>query len=172
MAHDVNSNYYAYLVTAAGVSAPVITNIGTIPPVVQASMKFSPKGDKLARPYQGTTRFELMDFDNSTGILSNLMTLDNASFMEPFAVEFSPTGRFLYGVLDPSGTGQIIQFDLSLGTQAAIIASAVQVGAYNLSYFGSLQLGPDLKLYAGELNYDHIGVIIILIHQVSHVISL
>src|SRR6185436_6501678 len=59
MAHDVNgSNYYAYLVTSSGVQAPVINNIGTVPPVVQASMKFSPQGDRLARPYQGTTRFE------------------------------------------------------------------------------------------------------------------
>ena len=160
MSHGVNNNnYYAYLLTSTGVSAPVISTIGTVPPVVQASMKFSPQGDKLVRPYQSTTRFELMDFDNSTGLLSNLMTLNDPNWVEPFATEFSPSGRFLYGVLDPSGTGRIMQFDLSLGTQAAIIASAVQVGAYGLSYFGSLQLGPDYKLYAGELGYDHIGVI-------------
>ena len=160
MAHDVGgSNYYAYPVTSAGVQAPVINNIGSVPPVVQASMKFSPQGDRLARPFQGTTRFELMDFDNSTGILSNLMTLDNPSWTEPFAVEFSPSGRFLYGAHDPAGTGILVQFDLSLGTQAAITAGAVTVGTYTQSYFGSLQLGPDYKLYAGELGYSYIGVV-------------
>jgi PKD repeat protein len=160
MAHDVNgSNYYAYLLTSSGVAAPVINNIGTIPPVVQASMKFSPQGDRLARPYQGTTRFEVMDFDNSTGILSNLMTLDNPNWTEPFAVEFSPSGRFLYGAHDPAGMGILVQFDLSLGTQAAITAAAVDVGTYTQSYFGSLQLGPDYKLYAGELGYSYIGVV-------------
>src|SRR5204862_3717284 len=60
MAHDLNNGYYAYLVTAAGVSPPVISNIGTVPTVIQASMKFSPKGDRLANPYQGMTRYEVM----------------------------------------------------------------------------------------------------------------
>ena len=159
MAHDTGTSYYAYLVTAAGVSAPVINTIGTNPTVIQASMKFSPAGDKLACPFQGMTHFDLLDFDNTTGILSNVMALNDPAWLEPFAVEFSPSGRFLYGVLDPAGTGKIMQFDVSLGTQAAIVASAIQVGAYNQSYFGSLQLGPDMKLYAGELYNDSIGVI-------------
>jgi PKD repeat protein len=159
MAHDVSNHYYAYLVTATGVSAPVITAIGTVPVVLQASMKFSTAGDKLACPYQGTTFFEVMDFDNSTGILSNVMQLNDAAWIEPFAVEFSPTGKYLYAVHDPAGTGVLLQFDMSLGTQAAITASAVVVGNYNPSYFGSLQIGPDFKLYAGELGNSYVGVV-------------
>jgi PKD repeat protein len=159
MAHDTATNYYAYLVTSVGVSAPVITSIGFNPNTIQGSMKFSPAGDKLACPFQDVTLFEVYDFDNATGILSNVIQLNNGAWLQPFAVEFSPSGRFLYAVSDGTGTGSILQFDLSLGTQAAITASGVIVGAYTLNYFGSLQLGPDMKLYAGELNYDHIGVI-------------
>lgn len=159
MAHDASNQYYAFLVTSAGVSAPVITAIGSVPVVLQGSMKFSPQGDRLACPYQGTTYYEIMDFDNATGTLSNLMQLNNAAWIEPFAVEFSPSGQYLYAVSDPSGTGKLLQMDVSLGSAAAIVASGIQVGSYGQSYFGSLQLGPDLKLYAGELMNDSIGVV-------------
>ena len=161
MAHFSGTNqYYAYLVTSAGISAPVINSIGAIHNSTsnQASMKFSPAGDRLACPFQLGTFWELMDFDNTTGILSNMMQLGNPIWSNPFSVEFSPSGRYLYAAYDPGG-GVLLQFDLSLGTQAAITASAVQVGAYTQSYFGSLQLGPDKKIYAGELSFNYIGVV-------------
>jgi PKD repeat protein len=122
-------------------------------------MKFSPASDKLASPFQGQFFFEVMDFDNATGVLSNVMQFFNSNWNDPFAVEFSPTGRFLYGAYDPSGTGYLLQFDLSLGSAAAITAAAVTVGYYSNGYFGSLQLGPDYKLYAGEQFNDSIGVV-------------
>ncbi|CAN5570039.1 hypothetical protein BH11BAC1_BH11BAC1_09550 [soil metagenome] len=161
MAHLANSSdFYAYLVTAAGISAPVITSIGVNQNSnsLQASMKFSPAGDRLACPLQILTHFEVYDFDNATGILSNVMQLNNVVWSNPFSVEFSPSGRFLYGAYDPGG-GVLLQFDLSLGSAAAITAGAVNVGAYTGSYFGSLQLGPDQKIYAGELNNNYIGVV-------------
>jgi len=161
MAHAANSNnYYAYLVTSAGVSPPVITSIGTNQnsTSVQGSMKFSPSGDKLACPLQLMTFFEVYDFDKSTGVLSNVMQLNNPNWSNPFAVEFSPSGRFLYAAYDPGG-GTLLQFDLSLGSAAAIIAGAVNVGSYAASYFGSLQLGPDQKIYAGELSNSYLGVV-------------
>jgi len=118
MAHNTASSYYAYLLTSTGVSAPVITTIGSIPSIVQGSMKFSPAGDHLACPNQGTTFFELFDFDHATGTLSNAMQLSNAAWMQPFSVEFSPSGRYLYAAYDPSGNGVLLQLDLSLGTQS------------------------------------------------------
>jgi PKD repeat protein len=160
MAHEVGSNNYrAYLLTSGGVSAPVITAIGSVPTIIQGSMKFSPNGTRLASPFQGQAFFELMDFDKTTGVLTNVMQLGNAAWLDPFSVEFSPSGRYLYGVYDPSGTGVLLQFDLSLGTAAAITASAVTVGNYNAGYFGSLQLGPDGKLYAGEQFNGYVGVV-------------
>jgi PKD repeat protein len=158
MAHNTNTEYYAFLVTSAGVSAPVITTIGTDPITVQGSMKFSPQGDKLACPFQDYTFYEVYDFDNSTGVLSNMIQLNDPNWLQPFATEFSPSGRFLYAVSDV-GAGNLLQFDLSLGTQAAITASGIIVGTYTQTYFGSLQLGPDYKLYAGELGYGYIGVV-------------
>ena len=80
--HGFNNNtFYSYLLTATGLSvAPVTSNVGTI---INGSventwgcMKISPDGSKLAIA-NGLLNFELMDFNNSTGSVSNAQTLLN-----------------------------------------------------------------------------------------------
>ena len=86
MTHEAgSSNYLAFQITAAGIQPPVITSIG-IPTIVSGSsmgsMKFSPDGSKLIsiRENYGNTsntqknRFDFLDFDNSTGVLSNVQS--------------------------------------------------------------------------------------------------
>ncbi|MCX6275112.1 MAG: hypothetical protein NTV09_07885, partial [Bacteroidetes bacterium] len=71
------NNFYAYQVTAGGVSGPVISTIGTAHTGTNpwtGCMKFSPKGDKMAVCLYGTQQADLLDFDNSTGVFSNPAT--------------------------------------------------------------------------------------------------
>ncbi|SHI84969.1 Por secretion system C-terminal sorting domain-containing protein [Hymenobacter daecheongensis DSM 21074] len=158
--------FLAYLVSPAGVSTtPVITNIGSIHTGGGGSfgnanavgyMKASPVGNKLALA-QRDSRFELFDFNNATGQLSNFVPLTQD--YRSYGVEFSPDGSRLYGTtLDGN---KIYQFNLLAGSAAAIAASATQVGttpSFSM-YAGALQLGPDGKIYVALHNSSYLGMI-------------
>lgn len=160
-----NSNFLAYLLTSNGVSpTPVVTNLGiniTDSTQVVGVMKPSPAGDKIAmtRPYTSGDVY-LMDFDKSTGVASNLITLSTTTgFDWGYGVEFSRSGgKLYYSQFSPP---RIFQFDM---TAANIPASKTQVGAATFSgEMGQIQIAPNDKIYvsynvfAGAANF--IGVI-------------
>jgi len=110
--HTANSNAFrTFRVTAAGVNpAPVVSNAGL--PVsgaplndVIGQLKGSPDGTKLASASHGpNNRFELFDFNNSTGIISNAILFPSFTGSSggggTYGVEFSPDGTRMYGVID------------------------------------------------------------------------
>lgn len=165
IAHKWNSDgFYAYLVTAAGVSwQPVVTHVGTPHKgrnkEAIGAMKISPDGTKLALAlWRDSNKFELFDFDNSTGKLSNPLELNN--YEEAYGVEFSPDGTKLYGTTNGIGNvpPQIWQFNL-LGPRAGIAASAKLIATSTSDKIGSLQLGPDGKIYLAKEKDKYLGVI-------------
>jgi hypothetical protein len=164
LSHDyTGNNFRAFLVTTAGVSpSPVISSIGTfynntITPAGQ--MKFSPNGHKLGVCVQFTNVasinivFELYDFDNSTGMISNYQPLGNQP-TAGYGCEFSADGTKFYGTL--STTSTLIQFDLCANNATTAIQSAFS-GPMN--YFASLQLAPDGKIYVARSSNATLGVI-------------
>lgn len=121
--HIANSDkYFAYLVTASGISStPVYSTGNFIPsinypdsaghPVLAGCIKVSPLGNKFAAAFTSYNFIELGDFDTQTGMVSNVKkiiaapppadTLYNPSFVRRFGygpdgVEFSPSGQRLY----------------------------------------------------------------------------
>ncbi len=170
VAHDTASNgYYSYLVTAAGVNpVPVISHTGIVLPGLPRTnttridssflgyLKASPNGRKIAAAHW-TRNVDLSDFDIATGVVSNTVSLHDAS--EPYAlyygVEFSPDSRLLYSTagLNPNTAGsiyQLLQYDVTQPTPAAIIASKqtiTQTGSFGLELYGALQNAPDGKIY-------------------------
>jgi len=148
MAHRYNDDdYYAYLLTEDGLSAPVITEIGSVHEgngffAGIGQMKFSPDGSQLAMVYSNVnpSAIEVFDFDNSTGVLSNFRDLD-PSFNE-YGVEFSPDGTKLY----VSSLSGIHQFDLSAGSEGAINATKTSLTSSACAPSG-MQLGPNGKIY-------------------------
>lgn len=165
IAHKWNSNSFnAYLVTAAGVSRqPVVSTVGT-PHKGQnqeaiGAMKVSPDGKKLALAlWRDSNKFEVFDFDNKTGRLSNPIGFDH--YDEAYGVEFSPDGTKLYGTTNGIGNipPQIWQFNL-LGSKQAILESATLIAVSKADKIGSLQLGPDGKIYLAQEKQNHLGVI-------------
>jgi len=172
--HDWSTNAFkTYIVTAAGVNiVPVISNVGLIPTGNTASaigqLKASPNGEKLASAACGSgsgnfglNRFELFDFDKTTGIISNPIVLTPLAAQlsctsGAYGVEFSPDGSKLYcSILDP---GNIYQYNLCAGSSAAIAASGVLIGT-TTSINGCLQLAPDKKIYLAKENVTTLGVI-------------
>jgi gliding motility-associated-like protein len=170
MAHDYNSNdFYSFLVTTSGVNpVPLITSIGTptsgvggssIQGQLRGYMKFSPNGKYLATcSQQSTNEMQLFSFDNSTGIITSLITtITNYEAPGPYGVEFSPSNKLLYVSDGSSALARVIQYDLTASNIALseIVLDTILSGGQS----GALQLGPDRKIYATYYGLDSLAVI-------------
>lgn len=144
-----STQFYAYNITASGISStPIVSNVGTfVGPncYLLGDMKCSHDRQSIVTtshqagpsPFWG---IELFDFNPATGIVSNCRVLDlNPSPGGSYSSEFSPDNSKLY-----SDDGEVYQWDLSLPTTAAIVASKTL-----LSTTGgmAMRLGPDGKIY-------------------------
>ncbi len=160
-----NNTFDAFLVTSTGVtSAAVKSNIG----IVHTSndklgyMKISADGKKLAVAVFGK-QVELFDFDNSTGTVTNPMTITAATAVAKsyYGVEFSPDRSKLYVTTFGSaflGSGQLFQFNLNAGSVAAINASAVFISS-PATMIGTVQLASNGKIYLTKSVGTWLGVI-------------
>ena len=120
---------------------------------------FSPDGTRLAAAFYGSDLFEVYDFDASTGIVTNPITLTGVN--NPYTLEFSPDGSKLYGSSTDAGALQRIiwQWDLSLSTPATINASRFILATTASGSMGTMQLGYDRKIYCARVGGDHLGII-------------
>jgi hypothetical protein len=157
--HRWNSNeFIAYLITDEGISeAPVVSAIG---PVNEGGWSPNPAyngwinaagflktnlaGDKIAVTQHDLGQFEVYDFDNSTGIISNYRASE--SFPRAYGIEFSPDGSKLYGTYDIyTNSAKIIQFDLDAENP---MDNYIQVGS--CSKASGLQLAINGKIYVAR----------------------
>ncbi len=181
LTHPANSNAFnAYLVTKNGISPPVISNVGTAhlyqvmynnPLYYEGfgQLKASPNGKKIALGIESYAIpiMELFDFNNSTGIVSNPITVNYPGLKGPWALTFSPDNSKLYTVPHSihDDTTYIYQYDLSSGIAAVIIASQTQVtqGIHSqngyMNYQSVPQIGPDGKIYISRHLTDTLAVI-------------
>ncbi len=166
--HKWNSNeFIAYLITEDGISeTPVISAVG---PVNEGGWSANPiyngwvnaagffktniDGNKLAVTQHDLGQFELYDFDNSTGIVSNYRS--SSSFVRAYGIEFSPDGTKLYGTYNIySSDSKLIQYNLEADDPFAnyeVIATC--------SKAQGLQLGPNGKIYVARFGYNYLGEI-------------
>ncbi len=162
--HGWQSNaFYSFLLSPTGIAAaPITSAIGSTHQGggsffgdgnAIGCMKVSPDGKHLALAKRDDLT-ELYDFDNATGQVSNYIPLQ-ASYYN-YGVEFSPDNSRLYVslILD----GQIVQYNLQAGSAAAIRASARVVGTGN-SRYGTLQRGPDDRIYIAAYTSSYLDVI-------------
>lgn len=145
-----NNTFYAYLVNSNGVNTtPVISQSGSVHSGNAdnsiGQMKCSPQGNKLALAVRISGFFELFDFDNTTGVLSNPLTLQIPQFISAYGVEFSPDGSRLY--VSTADFHTLYQYNLLAGSPTAIINSLLSIANLSATYGGSMQLAPDGKIY-------------------------
>lgn len=160
VSHNFDSDVFsAYLVTENGVGAtPVTSATGTFitsPFGGEGAMKISRNNTKLAvaNSWAGA---ELFDFDNTTGAVSNPVTLlPPATIMveRAYGVEFSASGDILY----VGNFYQIYQFDLLASDIAASAIEVLSVPADER--IGTLQRGPDDKIYIALYQEHSLSVI-------------
>ena len=154
-AHKLNSNQIVvFNVTNTGVNmTPVTSNVGWSLSGSVGLYKFSPNGSFLGMTsFVDTEGLALFDFNNNTGVVSGFKAIK--SFMTPstldyggYGLEFSADSNVLY--LDSDA--DLFQYDLSINTEAAIVASEFLVGATGSGT--ALQLGPDEKIYKVDDNF-------------------
>jgi hypothetical protein len=170
---DQSAIYSSYLVTATGVNAtPVQSNPGgitTSPGGSNGCMKANHAGTKLANALLYDDALEIYDFDNSTGVISNAITINTDSW--PYGVEFSPSDNILYLTGGNSLTNgglplfsYVNQIDMTAGSNAAIAASMTNLHYHDVTNNGAYlpqtpQLGPDGKIYVAINNTQFLAVI-------------
>lgn len=172
--HEWGSDeYHTYLLTAGGLNpVPVVSNTGLITTGFEnnaiGTLKFSAKGNKLAAVHSFENDVvELMDFNNTTGVLSNPVTFKpNAtphtpSFIGVYGAEFSPNGNLLYVSANNSAAEPCVlyQFDITSHNAATIIGTKQTIAQTTPWYAGALQLGPDMKIYMAMWKDTSVSVI-------------
>lgn len=154
--NDNNSNIFrAWLITCNGLSSsPINSTVGEVmnQHVVTNTgfMKVSPDGKQLCQTHfplfdpdvPGSNFFQLFDFDNATGLLSNGRSISTPNALYT-SCEYSPDSKLLY--LTRPYQKHIDQVEAKLSTPAAIAASTVKIPT--VSPYHALQLGPDEKMY-------------------------
>jgi gliding motility-associated-like protein len=138
-----NDQYFAYKVTESGLGlTPIFSSVGGVINSVVGNMKVSPDGKKIAcsNGSGGNTFVDVLDFDNSTGIVSGINQVPQEYGC--IGVEFSPDNTKFYVT---NGDLGFFQYDLTAGSPNNIINTRVQIAPPILD--GGLQLGPDGKIY-------------------------
>jgi len=173
IAHAWDSNdFYAYLVSDAGVQNPVISSAGSIHGSGSAgqtnaygAMKASPDGKSIALAIAGQNLVELFKFDNQTGIVSDAHSFAmNQPGVNAYGIEFSPDSRKLYCSLlqmvgngSPSKPSYLFQFDLSTGLQNPVpidSLAGVRIGEIQLATDGRIYLSRTINLLLKKDSLD------------------
>jgi len=147
--------FYAFLVDRDGVNTHAVESaVGTREegPVesnnIVGYMKASPDGNRIALVIYGMDIIEIYDFDTETGKVSH-PRISQSVFNYPYGLDFSPDAAKLYvstspPIKFPPDSSFLYQFDLS---QTDPFSSYRRITSSRDSIFGSIQLGPDGKIY-------------------------
>ena len=155
LVHKKKSNVFnAYKLTSTGFSTSAISStVGTTSDIYSEPgyMKTNLSGTKVAIAYYQSNRTEILNFDKTTGKLSNPVLLTT---YRNYGLEFSPGGQFLYAHAWGYGT---YQYNLEAGNAAAIQNTRVAIAP--AGYEGAMQLGPDGKIYIANNGKNALSVI-------------
>jgi gliding motility-associated-like protein len=153
---------YSYLISPSGLTKTVKTNTGLnlVQPWIGGTlgyMKVSPDGSKIAYSTCSKDTLIFADFNTSSGEVSNIW---RTYINDGYGVEFSAKSNYLYVA---EGVNFVInQFNAKAKTYTDFIASKVKLDSTkgtNSPLSGSLQLGPDGKIYTDWAYHYYLGVI-------------
>ena len=164
-----NNKFYAYPFTTTGLNlTPVITPIGSVhsggggPNNANNAigyMKVNAAGNTIALAVTMLYIYEIFQFNNTSGVLSNMISLgnpDNSSNTYPYGLEFSPDNHYLY--VKNFYSLRVYQYDMSVYNQTTGVNSKTFVGNVTgdpIYYNGAMQLGPDDKIYCVKSGVDY-----------------
>ncbi|MDC9722345.1 MAG: T9SS type B sorting domain-containing protein [Urechidicola sp.] len=165
-------DFYAYKVTEDGVDETPVTSSSAFNATDRRGyLKLSPDGTKLALAHQMEDGFLLYDFNDSTGKVSNQISLPLITEGDrPYGVEFSANSKMFYVVASNDAFNSLLdgppeeqpplqhfstlfQFDIS-SNNANTINSSITIIHESTLFRGALQLGPDRRIYR-SLAYEY-----------------
>lgn len=148
--HKIHTDsFYMYHLSPQGIVGLVKNKIGPVTPDYAGTIKVSTNGRKMV--YTGLNWTYVFDVDYLTGELSNPVNLNTPGY----SAAFSPNCQFLY-VADGIGKS-IHQFDLMSDDPKA---SKTTIGATASLGVGSMELGPDGRIYVARFTTSqYLGVI-------------
>jgi hypothetical protein len=136
------NSFWSWPVTATGVGTKVTSSVaGTVGNNPwQGSIKINKCQTRLASVY-GSGGIEVYNWNASTGKVVSLIRSTNIA-PSAYGCEFSPDGNILY--ITSLVGNKLYQLDIASGT---MYTNAAWVSANNGGDMGTLQLGPDDKIY-------------------------
>ena len=162
IAHKKNANeFLAWKIDACGVTAqPVVSAVGSnfasapfgANEAWSGAMDASPDGNRFGMPVDWSDRIEFFDFNKTTGVVSNPLTVNvtddsTPPFLRKYGACFSPDGsKFYY-----TNMNSVYQLDLSTYTSAAIASSITLIYSPllepNNNYCFQIEEAPNNRLY-------------------------
>lgn len=153
-----DSRYLSFKVTSSGIEKPIVTTTGVTHNTLRGYMKTSIDGSKIVSALYDEDIIEILDFDTSGGTVSNPLTISGMTFIAgPYGVEFSSDSSKLY-VTDGANT-KIYQLDLSYDNANDMVENMIEVADISGSSLGSIQMGPDEKIYVADKDQNYLHVI-------------
>jgi hypothetical protein len=168
LTHKWNSNQFvAFKVDATSIATTsVVSSIGSVHSCgsvggahdAMGQLTISPDGSKVVNALTCQDKFEFFDFNLSTGVLSNSISIAGNGG-NAWGTAFSPDSKKVY--VNSIFGSSIFQYDISVFTSTAIAASLTNIyntftGGYN---FGYMELGPDGKVYIPRPNTYFISAV-------------
>lgn len=156
--------FFAYLLTEAGLNMmPVISDVGSLHDGDNMNsigyMKASPDGNFVALAIYWDGIFEILHFDDSTGILSEPITFKSSAYHSIYGVEFSPDASKVYFSVSREESA-IYQVDLKAGDRDDILNSIELINKSFILYnYQGMQLAPDKKIYIAKRNQKFLSAI-------------
>jgi gliding motility-associated-like protein len=143
-----NNDFLTFPITSAGVSlTPITSTVGVVHggnfTNSHGYLKASSDAQRIACAIRGLKVCEIFDFNNITGQISNPISINFTP--QIYGVEFSPDSKYLY-IGTTTNPGEIFQYDVKAGSNAAVIASGQSIGTIP-GFIGGLQLGINGKIY-------------------------
>lgn len=146
--HEMGNNKFkAYQVTNAGVASPVASSIGPVTAIGGGNinsacyMKMAPNSKRLGFMVR-QTNVNLFDFDPSTGVVSNSVSVATGVGRTYYGIEFSPNSNVLYYT---DANTALYDYNISTG----ITRNVATVAAMGNPMY-ALQTGPDGNIYIAK----------------------
>jgi hypothetical protein len=165
LTHTLNSNdFYAFLLTENGLNlVPVVSSVGTVYGEngwYNGPIRMAHDGTRIVHAATYSQMVEILDFDNATGQVTNPQNLYTLFDDERiYGVEFSPNDSLLY-----LGSASF-NLDANQLSQVQLYSNPLQVQTihtlplFSVENFGTLQLGPDGKVYMARNRRSALDII-------------
>lgn len=163
-----NNRFRTFRVTADGVSrTPIYSRVGMDHDgnllAYMGQIKVAPDSRHIAVAITNQWAYQIFDFNNTTGVISNPITLTLSPLQQAYGIEFSQDGTKFYGSATTPQFNEsfIYQWDLSAGNNAQIenTKSRIAYDPLNSNAFYAMQIGPNGKIYVAGENRNYLGVI-------------